>query len=460
MRTKDRPAARSRWGTLGQRPEEDGGYFQNRDRSDDRDGDRQTADWKDEGRKEPAKQGKGARLNRQAWLLLLVNGLFAAANALSGTFVNVYLWKVKNDFAMIGWFAFSHQITMAFTFWLAGKWVKEGNKMNALRLGVVSSALFYLFVLFLERAAADWIVALGIVQGLASGFFWLAFNVVYFEITDPDNRDRFNGWAGLLGSGAGMIAPWVSGFVISQLPGNAGYRWIFGVSLAVFVLGAVVSFFLKKRKVEGTYDWLLGFRTLRVRGPWRPVFAALVAQGMREGVFGFIIGLLIYIATQNEMHIGNFSLITSALALVSFFVVGRFIKPGYRKRGMLVGAAVMIGVILPFFWKLNYSTLLIFGIGTALFIPLYVIPMTSSVFDLIGKDEESAKQRVEYVVIRELGLNVGRMLGTLTFILVVTWTHSSPMAINWLLLGIGSSPLLAWWFMRGRLAPVHRKEIR
>ncbi|MDF2670805.1 MAG: transporter [Paenibacillus sp.] len=395
-----------------------------------------------------------AKLNRQAWLLLLVIGLFGAANALSGTFVNVYIWKVKNDFALIGWFAFYHQVTMAITFWLSGKWVKEGNKMNTLRLGVALSAVFYLLVLFLEKSAADWILLLGFVQGLSAGLFWLAFNVVYFEITDRDNRDRFNGWAGLLGSGAGMIAPWISGIVITRLPGTIGYRWIFAVSLGIFVLGVIVSFFLKKRKVEGNYDWLLAYRVLKHNdGPWRSVFVALIAQGIREGVFGFIIGIMIYMATQNEMDIGNFSLITSAVALVSFFFVGRLMKPGSRKWSMLIGVTVMIAVIMPFFWSVSYTTLLLFGIGIALFMPLYTIPMTSSVFDIIGRDEQSASQRVEYVVMREAGLNIGRMLGTLTFILVISLTSSSPQALNWLLLGIGSSPLLAWWFMRNQLVP-------
>ena len=80
-------------------------------------------------------------------MLLVVHGLFAIAQALSGTFVNVYIWKVKNDFALIGWFALATQLAGGFTFWLAGKWVKEHNKMIALRLGVGVSALFYVLVL-------------------------------------------------------------------------------------------------------------------------------------------------------------------------------------------------------------------------------------------------------------------------------------------------------------------------
>jgi YQGE family putative transporter len=391
---------------------------------------------------------EGSDLNKQTILLLIVHGMFAAANALSGTFVNVYLWKVSNDFALIGWFALSHQITMGITFWLAGKWVKEHNKMNSLRLGVAVSALFYFIVLMLGELAVDYVLFLGIVQGMASGFFWLAFNVVYFEVTGPENRDKFNGWAGLLGSGAGMVAPWISGILITRMQDASGYRLIFTISLIVFLLGVVTSFFLKKRKVPGHYEWFHSFKRLgEKKNPWRSIFIALFGQGMREGVFAFIIGLLVYIATKNEMKLGNFALITQAVAFCSFWVIGKFLKRWYRNPSMLIGTIMMVVVIFPLFWKVNYTTLLLFGIGTSLFIPLFTIPMTSSVFDIIGKDQDSAKHRVEYVVLRELGLNAGRMVGTGIFIAVVSWS-TAPLVINSLLLFVGSAPILSWYFMR------------
>jgi YQGE family putative transporter len=392
--------------------------------------------------------GKG-KLGSQSILLLVMNGLFAIANALSGTFVGVYLWKSKNDFALLGWFALSTHIAMAVTFWLAGKWVKEHNKMNCLRVGVLVSACFYMLVLWLGSRAIDYVFVLGFVQGIASGFFWLAFNVVYFEVTNPDNRDRFNGWTGLLGSGAGIVAPWVSGILIVKMAGASGYRLIFSISLGIFMIGVIVSFFLKKRKVAGAYEWLLPIRSVRKQGtPWRSVSAALVAQGFREGVFGFMIGLMVYITTASEARLGSFLLITSSVSLVSFWATGKFMKPRYRNMSMLIGAWVMTIVILPFFWKVNYTTLLIFGIGTSLFIPLYSIPMLSAVYDLIGGNPRSASQREEYIVLRELSLNVGRILGVLLFIAVVSWSTKT-IVLNSLLLFIGSSTLVNWWFMRG-----------
>lgn len=391
------------------------------------------------------------RLDGQIRLLLLVNTLFACANALSGTFVNVYLWKAKQDFAMIGWFALSHQIAMAATFILAAKWVKEHNKMNALRLGVALAALFYMLVLLLGKSAAYWVFLLGGIQGMSSGFFWLAFNVIYFEVTDRNNRDRFNGWSGLLGSAVGMAAPWLSGFLITRMDNTAGYRLIFSISLGVFVLGVIVSFFLKKRPVQPNYEWLYGIKQLKTKGNlWRHAYPALMSQGIREGVFVFLIGLMVYIATSNELQLGNYALITSAVSLFAFSMAGKIIKPGRRSIPMLVGAVLMTLVILLFFWRVNYTTLLIFGIVVALAYPLYLIPMTSSVFDLIGQNNESAEHRVEYVVLRETALNSGRILGTIAFIAVVSVT-TKPLHLAVLMLALGAAPLFSWIFIRGLL---------
>ncbi|GIP38795.1 MFS transporter [Paenibacillus sp. J31TS4] len=394
-----------------------------------------------------------ARLSGQCRLLLLVQTLYTIANALSGTFVSIYLWKVKNDYGMIAQFFLATQLLLAAFFWLAGKWVKEANKMNTLRAGIAVSALFYAGVLLLGPKAVHYVWLLGGVQGAAMGLFWAAANVVYFEVTDPDTRDRFNGWGGLLGSLAGMLAPWISGFLITRMTASTGYRLIFSLSLAIFLGTVVLSFFLKKRPPLGRYDWFYGFRQLaRPRHPWRRIGAAMAAQGVREGVFSFLIGLLVYIATRNEQKLGNFSLITSGVSLVSFWAVGHWLKPRYRKFGMLAGIAMSILVLLPFFHAINYTTLLLFGIGTSLFLPLLLVPSTSIVFDLIGRSEDNAERRVEYIVLRELLLSSGRVAGTVLFLVLLAGSVT-PMRLNVFLLATGSAPLLTWFFLRPWLGP-------
>ncbi|WP_246096256.1 MFS transporter [Paenibacillus sinopodophylli] len=387
-------------------------------------------------------------LDKQAVLLLIVQALYGIANALSGTFVPVYLWKASQSYTLIGWFSMGQYVMSGLTFWVAGKWVKEHNKMNSLRAGIILSGLFYCAVLLLGEKAKLYFLPLGVLNGMALGFFWIAFNVVYFEVTDPDNRDRFNGWSGLLGSAAGIAAPWVSGMLITSMQGEQGYRLIFTISLIIFSMSVVLSFWLKKRHVEGSYSWMHGLRQLKQKGnPWRRMFPAIAAQGVREGVFMFLVGLTVYVATQNESKLGTYSLLTSLVALVSFWLVGKRLNKNNRKLAMLIGV-IMIGiVILPLFWKVTYSTLLMFGIGTSLFMPLYIIPMTSRVFDLIGQSEESAREREEFIVLREAGLVLGRVIGLSSYLIVLPLNHST-VAITWLLFAVGIVPIAGWWFMK------------
>lgn len=384
-----------------------------------------------------------ARLDAQSLLLLIVFGLFSLANALSGAFVNVFLWKAASDYSLIGWFAFSQQISSGLVFYFAGKWVKEGNKMNCLRLGIGLAGAFYAAVLWLGKGAVDYIWLLGFLLGAAFGAFWLAYNVVYFEVTDPDNRDLYNGWAGLIGSCCGMAAPWASGYLISKLGDGIGYRIIFTVSFGVFIGAIIFSFWLRKRPPEGHYNWTLPFTEWKsTDSPWRLALPALAAQGVRDGVFAFLIGLVVYIATTNEMKLGNYTLITSAAALGSFYVIGKIMRPAFRAPGLFLGTIAMALAVIPLFFHVGYGSLLLFGVITSLFSPLFVIPMTSVTFDIMGVNEQSASQRVELTVLREFGLLIGRMVGVAAYLVVVQWKTTDVVVVAFLTV-IGAFPIIS-----------------
>ncbi|MFD1908616.1 hypothetical protein ACFSQ7_38395 [Paenibacillus rhizoplanae] len=98
----------------------------------------------------------------QAALLLAVGGLYLLATVLAGTFLNVYLWKkpaeLRHDRLVHRGPADCRGSQF---FWLGGKWVKEHNKMNALRLGIAVSGFFYLLVLWLQGETVHFIWPLG-----------------------------------------------------------------------------------------------------------------------------------------------------------------------------------------------------------------------------------------------------------------------------------------------------------
>lgn len=392
--------------------------------------------------------GRTDLLDRQAKLLLLISLLFALSTALSNTFVNVYLWRIKSDYTMIGLFNLFNYLAMAVTFVFAGRLAKNIDRVIAIRLGVFVHAIFYLTVLLLGKLSAKYIIALGIILGIGAGFFWLAFNVLLFEITNRDNRDIFNGINGLLTSAGGIIAPVFSGWLITYMDDLVGYRIIFGVSFIIFGIAVVISFLLQRRLTREAFR--LGSILRKCLQPdthWFWVNLAMIAHGLREGVFLFLIGLLVFVTTDNELIVGSFATISSAVSLVGFLVVGKFLRKERRHVFLCTGAVLVGLVVLPFIVKPTTITLFILGIGAALFYPMYMVPMTSKTFDVIGESEETARRRVEYVVARELALNVGRVLSACIFLVVVAQTAALN-DIKWILLPIGFAQLLAWLFLR------------
>ncbi|HJV44511.1 MAG TPA: MFS transporter [Bacillota bacterium] len=404
--------------------------------------------WKEELRTEHKEKKKifTHELGKQGRLLLTVYTLFLFSEALSGTFVNVYLWKENSGYSLIGWYNISFFSAMQITFMLTGKWVKQYNKMSCLRTGIALAASFYLLVLLLGDKAASLIIPLGFLQGVGQGFFWFSFNIVLFEITNRENRDKFNGLSGVFGSLVGMAAPLAAGYTISKMSGLTGYTVVFSVSLGIYVTGVMVSFFLEKRKSGGSFTLPQTYQVFTRSKTWKLVFLAMIGQGFNESVFSFLVGLLVYISTKNEWKLGIYTFITSAVSFVSFYIVGKVIKTTWRARALLLGTILMSISTIPLFFDLNYKTLLFMGIGVSLFSPLFYIPAVSVVFDAIGKSKNSAKWKVENIVIRETGLNVGRLCSLTIFLLLISWRDDA-FILSGLLLAVNLALLVTWFFL-------------
>ncbi|MGG3802910.1 MFS transporter, partial [Metabacillus fastidiosus] len=231
-------------------------------------------------------------VNRDLVLLLVIGGMYALSIALSNTFVNVYLWKQSGgNFFDLGVYNLSIVITQPITFILAGRMAKKIDRVIVFRLGVIFLAVFFLTVLMIGDSAAKFLPVIGGTLGIGYGFYWLAFNVLTFEITEPETRDFFNGFLGILTSIAGMIGPIIAGFVISRLKNFTGYTVIFTISLILFFAAVVVSFFLKRRKAEGQYLFRRIVKERKNNRNWSFITTAHFFQGVREGTFAFVISV-------------------------------------------------------------------------------------------------------------------------------------------------------------------------
>ncbi|RLL48069.1 MFS transporter [Oceanobacillus piezotolerans] len=398
-------------------------------------------------------------INKDLLLLLLIGGLYSLGIFLSNTFVNIYLWRQSGEFMTIAMYNLAIYLFQAVTFILAGRLAKKVDRIIVLRLGVTFLSLFFLCVLFIGEASSTYNFLLGSLLGIGYGFYWLAFNVLTFEITEPDTRDFFNGFLGILQSLGGMVGPIVAGIIISRMNGSVGYTTIFTISFILFILAVACSFFIQRRKAEGSFFFKRVLMERNRNKNWRRILYAHVFQGLREGVFVFVISIWVFVVTQSELALGTFNLFLSGLSAVLYFVVTKFIKPAMRKKAILLGAVLLYLSIFIILFEVNYTLLMVYAVVIGIAYPIINVPYISLTYDVIGKAWKAGEMRIEYIVVRELFLNIGRIISVLAFIFLISIVEPD-FAVSIMFVIFGAGHLFVYFYIRNiYLGSSSKKEI-
>ncbi len=349
-------------------------------------------------------------------LLLAMGTLFMAALALSGTFVNVYIWKAEHSYIDIGLFNLVTFGALPLAFLCSGFLASRLGEVWILRAGVASLAIFFTILFLLGERGVNHVLWLGAFFGIGQGLYWFAFHVLTFDLTSTDNRGRFNGLGGLFGSLVGMTGPYVAGYLIVHARRLSGYHVIFALSLLLFGVLLALSFRLRHRGGQRALRLREGFR-FRADPDWRRLWIGTVVFGLREGVFSFFIGLLVFFVARDEEDLGQYGLWTGLISLGAFFLAGRVVRNALVSMRLMGAAAFLMGAAaLVLLLPVKRWTLLLFGGATAFALPFFVVPFGTMIMNEIDESAASARHRAEHLISRELALGVGRIGSVLIFL--------------------------------------------
>ncbi|MBV7275574.1 MFS transporter [Clostridium thailandense] len=387
---------------------------------------------------------------RNAKILLIVSALFSFAMGLSGIFISVFFWKETSSFVVIVIYNLIHYITTPITFVLAGILAKKKNGIWSLRLGLLMYAVFYALILFIGNKGIIYIYCLGIIFGMAIGFYWLAFNTLSFDFTHVNNRDTFNGFNGSCSGISAAIAPITSAYIISRFSGLKGYRVVFLLTLIIFLVLFLVSGALKCKN----YSNELNFKKIFSRNcdEWGIIRISTFFWAFRDVIIVFIVNILIMETTGSELSLGKFALISSLVSSAVFILVQKVIKPPYRKVSIYIGTIGTFLAIAALVVKITNNTLFIYTVLDAFAIPFFLIQLSSSTFNVINKTNEE-NFRIEYMINKDIVLNSGRVISSTILVFLLNSFKNSYSILKIYLIVIGLLPLISGYFL-GKLKSV------
>ncbi|MCM2532742.1 MFS transporter [Neobacillus pocheonensis] len=312
-------------------------------------------------------------------------------------------------------------------FLFAGILSKKIERKLCIIIGSVLQLVFYLCIIGLGKTSVDILIPLGLIFGIGSGFYWLSVNVLTVDYTNDNNRDWFNALNGIFHSISQMIGQLTAGWIVVMFPGFMGYKSIFALSFLFFLASMLLTFILPKTKQKSSFDYKSMF-AMYGHKEWRYMAYVFSSLAFRDGVLSFIIWIWVYMVTKSEGQLGNYAFMTTAFSVLTFYIIGRFGKQEQKWRFIVWGTVLLSLSIFILVFEVNYITLIVYGLASAICIPLFQIPFNTLSLNSISKFDGNGKLRIEMVVSRELALSAGR-IPSVGCVMLIYYLSKNPAAV-------------------------------
>jgi MFS transporter, YQGE family, putative transporter len=385
-------------------------------------------------------------LDRRASCMVVVHGAYTAANLLAGTFLAIFLWRASHNLAPIALYSGLSALMIPVAF-VANGLVWRGLGAGAsIRLGLFGCGFSYLLILMLGNEAPQWVVGLGLLRGVAEGFYWSGFHLVTYDTTSDRDRDRYFGAQATASLFLTATLPPAAGAIIvaGTHVGGAyrGYQLVFALSAVVLMAAMVMAGQLPSSARERLS--LRRVATLSRRNPdWRWVTRARLADGFTGSLIGLVLTILMFLVLKNEQQVGNFNGLMGLLGVGISLGLAAFMKPKHRIACALVGGALLVlsTFLLPLY--LTAWAIVGFGLLRAIGGPLHGNALAPVALQVIDRDPAPQAMRYDYIVHQELCLGIGRVVSIGAFLLLAAPINQMLLA-RIVVVVAGAAPLLIW----------------
>ncbi|MBP0979866.1 MAG: MFS transporter [Oscillospiraceae bacterium] len=273
---------------------------------------------------------------------------------------------------------------------------------------------------------------LAFVSSLANGCYWIAYYIALTDYTDIYNRDVGLSVIGIYTGLANVIIPLVGGYIIKIFENYTGYIIMFCFAFAVATLSILETrnFKIHKKNIEDEKDtdkevhMLVAIKYIIKDKIWLYSSLSEFFRGIRDGVFIFLLNVLIFSVSANEALVGINAFIAGVINIISNWVLGKILSNSVKDnkiRLLIISVSVLFSSSFLLLLKLNIFTLITMTCINAFF-TIFIQNITQSVFCLsVQINKESKNLRVESFVMKSYFLAFGRFIGIL-FMLILPET--------------------------------------
>ncbi len=381
-------------------------------------------------------------------VLLITNMLYALVLPVVEIFIGAYIMRNTNDTTLVASFQIAMYTGLVIASFTNGVLLKAFKVNYLYSFGILLSGISMSGMMFLSSVTLPGLIIAGLVLGGASGFFWTNRYLMALNTTNDENRNYFFGLESFFFTISSIIVPLWIGAVLAKIEGfeilgitfdiNKGYQF---VTIIVFIITVLAVISLSRGKfVNPEQKDFLFFKFDKL---WN---YQMILAGLKGLVQGFLVtapAILILRYVGHEGSLGLIQGVSGALTAIILYLLGRYTNASHRSIIFAIGITIFMFGTLYNSIALSATGVIVFVLCKVFFQPLHDLayfPIMMKVIDVVSKKEN--RNKYAYIMIHELGLYAGRVLGLGLFIALVYFV-SETFALRYALVIVAALQMLS-----------------
>ncbi len=348
--------------------------------------------------------------------------LFGLAAPMVVVYANTFLWRQSQDVVVLALFNIGSYTGISLGFLFNAYLLRffESGKLYA--LGCLLQGLVPMILVALGEQSATFVLPLGLILGIAQGFFWGNRNALTSLFTKGPQRYQFISVETALGILAGVISPLLIGWFIA-----------FGETLPTYTvtqayqITSVVGFLLLL--ISGLLAWSFAMEPFapnhlflnKVSSLWKRERLTEVVNGIASGIESVLPLVIILLFLGEEEAVGSVKALTAILSAVVIYAIGKRVRHNHHT--LLFSFWILFNLVGGIVFAIFYSP----AAAIALFIlgglvgSLRWSSFITVMYEIVDKETgRDGSHRFLYLLDREFFLNSGRVIG-LGLLILLYW---------------------------------------
>lgn len=372
--------------------------------------------------------------------IFIIDILKNIINVYFDTFFVFYFFKVANyEVLPLAKYYISLYLFIVIGFFAIRNAMKKNLKVPYFRIGISMQALYIAAIMLLKDDIINYIIPVGILKGLADGFYHFPKNILNSDKISNEARQKFSGMINIINKVMSIIIPIVLGVVLTFM----SYTDLGKIFFLLFVVMFIVSFGIKDeykgvKKFEVRKFINLVKKNKDVRASMMVPFLSGLTYS--SGVMGTIVTLSKINNFKTNLNLGIVDSICAAVSLLICILFAMKIKrKSFRNLLLVSGIASFISLVFLGVYP-SMVSLVVYLLVRYSFILLINLISDNVVVNLSNDKKLKSSLKAEYFFSRDVIFSISRCLGYLILIIVCATVGME--YINYILIVAGVSLLI------------------